>query len=201
MTYEGEGDFSTPGISLDDFSRMQVGRARSTGRHLPTPDWANDNKRTREVICVYLEQRAFSKRMIRNLPQATFDERLARAGSALKARVPALTKSLDSMCQRYVAAKSIGDHAAARRLEIEIRGIDTTIRLYDGGPAFIAGIVYFYYRCRYKSTEIGSELGISSPHVRQVLHRLNRVAQGMTSSYHCKKPPCVTETGVSGPDQ
>ena len=118
------------------------------------------------------------------MPQATFDERLARAASALKAKVPAMTAVLDSLCQRYMAAKSIGDHAAARLLEKEIRGLDTTIRLYDGGPAFIAGIVYFYYRCRYKSTEIGSELGISNPHVRQVLHRLNRVACGMTSTQH-----------------
>ena len=90
-----------------------------------------------------------------------------------------MTKLLDSLCERYVAAKNIGDLETAQILQREIEGIDTSIRLYDGGPAFIAwAFVYFYYRCRYKSGEIGSELGLKAPHVRRVLHKLNLVAQG-----------------------
>jgi hypothetical protein len=176
-TFEGEDSWSSTGLGFEDYARMQTHK-KTVGRRQATPEWANDNKRTREVICVFLEQRAFGKGQIRNLPQATFDERLARAATALKAKVPAMTKLLDSLCERYVAAKNIGDLETAQILQREIEGIDTSIRLYDGGPAFIAGIVYFYYRCRYKSGEIGSELGLKAPHVRRVLHKLNLVAQG-----------------------
>jgi hypothetical protein len=179
-TFEGEDSWSTTGLSMADYHRMQTVK-KTVGRRQATPEWANDNKRTREVICMFLENRAFGKVQRAKLQGATFDERLARAATALKTKVPAMTKTLDSLCSRYVAAKNIGDDATAQTLESEIEGIDTSIRLYDGGPAFIAGIVYFYYRCRYKSGEIGSELGIKAPHVRQLLRRLNLVAQGLNT--------------------
>lgn len=68
----------------------------------------------------------------------------------------------------YLTKKSLHD------LEIQIQNIDTDIVLTERGHAeVIVAIVYLYYRLGWDSVAVAEQLGLKSPHVRQVLARLH----------------------------
>lgn len=68
----------------------------------------------------------------------------------------------------YLSKKKLHD------LEIQIQNIDTDIVLTERGHAeVIVAIVYLYYRLGWDSVTCAEQLGLKSPHVRQVLARLH----------------------------
>lgn len=72
------------------------------------------------------------------------------------------------IAREYLAEKRLHD------LEIQIQNIDTDIVLTERGHAeIIAAIVYLYYRLGWDSVTVAEQLGLKSPHVRQVLARLH----------------------------
>ena len=73
-----------------------------------------------------------------------------------------------SVARSYMTSKKLRD------LEIQIQNIDTDLVLTDKGHAeVIAAVVYLYYRLGWDSVTIAEELGLKSPHIRQVLARLH----------------------------
>lgn len=61
-----------------------------------------------------------------------------------------------------------------KNLEVQIQNLDTDLVLTSKGHAeMIAAIVYLYYRLGWDSVTVAEELGLKSPHVRQVLARLH----------------------------
>ncbi len=72
------------------------------------------------------------------------------------------------VARNYMTSKKLRD------LEIQIQNIDTDLVLTDKGHAeVIVAVVYLYYRLGWDSVTIAEELGLKSPHVRQVLARLH----------------------------
>ncbi len=72
------------------------------------------------------------------------------------------------IARNYMTGKKLRD------LEIQIQNVDTDLVLTDKGHAeMIAAVVYLYYRLGWNSVTVAEELGLKSPHVRQILARLH----------------------------
>ena len=94
---------------------------------------------------------------------------------------------------RYVAAKQQPepDRARLRKLEIEIEGLDTQIRIAYRVPRIAAAVVRYYYGLNMDSVSIAAELGVKPPAVRMILWRLRRTWEQMQQPRVLKasKPP------------
>jgi hypothetical protein len=181
-----DGEWTSPGISYEDYSRMSTRRARKqTGcRRLDTPEWALDPTKLRAVITRYFELRAFGT-AYRRLPiVGTEKERLARAQAKMQATKPSKLAVLDGLCVQHVKLqREGGDPARIHKLGQLIEGLDTTICLIDRGPAVFVAIVYFYYSLRMDSVGVAEALGgIKPPAVRQTLFRMARVWDEMNGA-------------------
>lgn len=169
------GDWQSNGISFDDYSRMQTHvRKLSASRRLDTPEWAVNQDKLRELLVVFLEDRALSgkKRF-----SGTLADRLAKAQGKLIADCENLKGLLDKLCREYVAVKKKNAlDPRVKKLQIEIEGLDTRIRFEgkDGGASLVLGVVYYYYRCGLDSVAVAKQLGCKPPQVRQILWRLAR---------------------------
>jgi hypothetical protein len=98
-------------------------------------------------------------------------ERVRVAEEKLRRSIPRWTATIDRLLQRVIEIRRNGEDPT--KLEEEIRGIDTRLRVLRLGPAAIVGsIAYLYWNAGLSSAEVASELGISPGHVRQTLHRL-----------------------------
>ena len=89
----GNGEFSSTGISYEDYKRMstQQHRTKFSGRQSLAPEWALNNEQLREVIVFCMEQRANQ-----HAHQGTYAERLARAQKYLiGSRRPELVARID----------------------------------------------------------------------------------------------------------
>jgi hypothetical protein len=138
-------------------------------RHKPTPEWALDDDQLREVIVGYMERRYFLKQGGGGLL-----ERLARADVAMRQQLPELNALIDRFSREYVAAE---DSERKRTLQIRIEGLDTRVRIEEKLVALATSVAYLYHRVKMTSVGVGEELGIKPPLVRQVLYRLNMIAE------------------------
>lgn len=198
-----EGWVST-GIAFEDYARMNTQQRKQSGeRRLPTPTWSVNDKLLRELLVVFMEERAG----LRKKQKGTLTERLERAKVAVINQRPRLIAVLTRLGAEYVTLKRLGldptttdeqwnasrhqpyivccageakfvaEKKRKRELEIEIEGIDTYLRYTaNGGADVIAAVVYLYYRSGLDSVGVGSELGLKPPHVRQTLWRLHQTA-------------------------
>jgi hypothetical protein len=169
-------------ISFDDWESMGLHRDRHFAHALyKIPSWALDDTALREVIVSFLEVRARIGRGI-----GTLAERLARAEKALCQQLPMLNSVLDQMCREYMAAE---DPARKKELQVAIEGYDTTIRIATKGAATLAAVVYLYHRLRWDSARVAAELQLKPPHIRQILYRMNQVAEKLKNgTLHVSKP-------------
>lgn len=95
------------------------------------------------------------------------DDEAIQAFASLKQINGQLPLNAD-IAREFLAEKRLHD------LEIQIQNIDTDIVLTERGHAeVIASIVYLYYRLGWDSVTCAEQLGLKSPHVRQVLARLH----------------------------
>lgn len=170
---EGDGEFSTPGIAFEDFSRMSTMQRKTSGeRRLPTPSWAVNQSELRALLV-----RFFERRVGIVAPGNGSDiQRLNAAQRKLLSRIPGMTEVLDRLCREYTEVKD-ADPARATVLQIEIQNLDTSIRMARMGPGGVARVVHLYYGCAYDSCAVASEIGITPMHVRQTLFRLHRAAK------------------------
>jgi hypothetical protein len=146
-------------------------RALFAGRKLETPTWALNDAQLREVIVRALETRAHLA--IRDGDLAT---RLKRAQVEIRAQRQYQIADFWRIQKRCLRRKRPQCIARWRR---EIENLDTYLRTTanDGGAALLAACVYFYYRVGLDSVAVGREVGIKPPHVRQIIWRLNRIAE------------------------
>ena len=89
----------------------------------------------------------------------------------MREKVPNLKRALEKCCREFVTCQ---DPERRRRLEIEIRGIDTQLRVAAKGPALIIGVIHHYYGAGLDSVAVGEELKIQAMSVRQTLWRLHK---------------------------
>ena len=115
-------------------------------------------------------------------------EKLALAKTLQSHRKKKLSDTLDGLCRLYVAEKNKTprNYARLRELEIEIEGLDTSIRILGNEAEIAAGVVYHYYHRAADSIAVGQELHLKSPHVRIILWRLRLVAAELGYSTHVK---------------
>lgn len=137
ITMEG---WLTPGVSFDDYSRMQTTKRKTSGeRRLPTPTWAMNNPLLRRVLVQFMEERAFSKkeRALRSttVKQAfkelkkNFDLRTKEGRAAFEATEDALLKQrLEDAKSKIVtkrpAAMAVMDRLCAEYVEIKQKGLN-----------------------------------------------------------------------------
>ena len=171
----GDGSWSSPGISFDDYSRMTTQRKKSSGeRRLPTPEWAVNTEKLREVVTRAYEIRAG----LRYQQQGTEMERLRRAQVLLIKKKERRLVVLDNLCREFVELKQSGaDPVREKELARYIEQLDSNIVLDDRGPGVIAAVIYFYYRVGLDSVGVSAALrGSPKPEgVRQLLYRLHRI--------------------------
>jgi len=157
-------------------TRKQAGERRNS-----TPAWALNDELLRDLIVRFLENRARIKP-----GTGTLAERRARAEQALLRQKTHANFILDGLCKRYVALKETNsaEHAELLKLQRAIENLDTCLRMADHCAAIIATVVYLYYRTGLDSVGVGLQLHLKPPHVRQLLWRLNQVADYKKDSYH-----------------
>jgi hypothetical protein len=171
------GEWRSSGIAFEDYTRFNTQNHKpSAERRLPTPDWAVNDDKLREVLVVYLEHRARAG----HKQPGTQAERLARAVAKLRASTPAKIALIKKLNHEYATLKrSDPRHPRLRKLEIQIENLDTQLRLMIRPAEVLIGVVYYYYRARLDSVGTGLALGIKPPAVRQTLRRLRRTWERM----------------------
>jgi hypothetical protein len=174
------GEWQSTGIAFEDYSRCNTQNHKSSNeRRLPTPDWAVNDAKLRELLVVHLERRAG----IRKKQPGTQAERLARATEKLKASALPMIAIIKSLNHEYVTLKRRDPrHPRLRKLEIQIENLDTQLRLITRPAEVLIGVVYYYYRARLDSVGTGLALGIKPPAVRQALLRLRRTWERMRTA-------------------
>jgi len=145
---------------------------------LPTPTWAVNDSALRKLIVAYMEKRAGI-----SPGKGTLPERLERARQAALRQHPEMNATLDRLSRKYVTAKR---PKRKRALQIEIEGLDTTLRISENGAAVIAAVVYLYYRVGLDSPGIAEVLRLKPPHVRIVLYRMRRIAEQLSAPKSAK---------------
>lgn len=169
----GDGEFSSPGIAFEDYSRMRVRcRRLAPGRTNGTPHWAVNTTEMRALLVRFMEARAG----IREPGTGSHIQRLNAAQRKILTSVPRKVEVLDRLMREYQAVKH-ADPARARMLESQIQNLDTVIRTAREGAGLVTRMVYLYYRCGLSSAQVGTELGISPRTIRQTIYRLHRLAE------------------------
>lgn len=155
-------------ISFQDYSRMHMERrAETQERRLPTPAWAVDDAKLREIVVSYIERRYFINAPERHAKP--MEERMAL---------------IEQECARHLPDKESRLNTAVRRnrfgapSDIEVQNLDTQIMLDRRGcVAVVMSVAYLYYRIGWDSVAVAEELQLKSPHVRILLWRLHKVGR------------------------
>ncbi len=182
----GEGGFNTPGISFEDYTRMQtcVKMKASGNRQREAPIYARNDTEFRRVLLAYLETRAFSKKQREFLAEvdepASPVQKMNRVCRVLAAKNARLLEVLTVLSKEYVSLKNLRtEHpyraARLKTLECEIQTTEQTMRMNRNPAAIVAGVIYLAYRVGMDSVGVASELGLKPQHVRQLLHRVSLV--------------------------
>jgi hypothetical protein len=161
------------GIAWEDYERMNVRVRKSANeRQMEPPPWALNDELLAEVVTHYMEGRAQGH----GPRPRTLQARLAGAQQYLLARRPEKSETLTRLCKEYVALKRRRrpNRLRLRELEVEIENLDTQLCILDRGAALIVAVIYLYWRANQNSVYVAQELGIKPPHVRTILHRLDR---------------------------
>lgn len=128
----------TPGVSFDDYARMQTTKRKTSGeRRLPTPIWAMNDPILRKVLVQFMEERAFSKKeravrhaadkeafkkwkgetdlrtkvgrdLLKGYEDLALKCRLEAAKAKIVTKRPAAMVVMDNLCVEYVEIKQKG---------------------------------------------------------------------------------------------
>jgi len=163
-------------LSYEDYERMHCDFAHTafSARRLETPDWAINHKMLQAVLLRFVEGRAYLG-AAHHRP-GTPAERLKFAIARCSENVRHLRKQLAGLEKHPV--KSAG----------RIKSVLTEIRLADRPHLIALGCVFHYYHMGKDSVETAAALGLSPPHVRQILWRLRRAAARVAAESRWRGP-------------
>lgn len=179
VTYLEERFYCKPLSGIDLATRLALAR-QSALYYAP---------RKQELLNDWLDDyHAISKSQFSNLT----DEQVMEIFLALHEVQGQLPIDIE-VARNYITRKKLRD------LEIQIQNIDTDLVLTEKGHAeVIAAVVYLYYRLGWDSVTVAEQLGLKSPHVRQVLARLHSTWKASLAHLENKKPE-PTDINVTTP--
>ena len=165
-------------IGFEEYSRMQTRVRKMHGaRRMAPPPYATSDAALRKVLVAYLERRAFSKTqrdLLHEVAPCSEIQAINRAQQVLLSHRPRKIETLRRLSQEFVALKKKPNPDAKRlkTLQVQIRNVDTLLRIEGNVAALVTGVLYWYYRCGFDSVKVASEAGISPIHIRQLLKRI-----------------------------
>lgn len=179
---ENEDGSYEPGLSFDDYCRMQtVGTRSAQELRLPVPDWAVNDSDLRKVILSYMSHRAFAGCQRVLLRGMTEHQKALFICAWMQKSVVRKIKILEKLSNEYMEHFQCTAPWCIRRrktLRTMISGIDRQICMLRT-PDVFARVVKSYYRQRLTSVEVGAECGLSPSGVRQLLRRISMHAQSL----------------------
>jgi hypothetical protein len=174
------GNFASTGLSFDDYFRMGTEKHKLfSGRRTTVPLWAVNDHDLQRVLVAYLEARAYGggHKFFR---VGTLLERIARAEKRLIECAPRESRRIDDLCARYVEMqRNGGTPRELATLQKAIKGLDTNLIINRSPARILAAIIYKYFRQGFKANQIGADLGLDAPCVRQILFRIQKVARAL----------------------
>ena len=185
LTEQNEDGSYQDGLSFDDYSRgHQFQHKLFESRSSNPPSWAVNLRELSLLFARYLELRAG----IHHPRIDTPERRIVYAQNKILKDSPKRVAVLDKLIAERMAST---DPERRRVLERQIRSLDRRLVIDKRGPALIAGVIFYFFRCGYDSCETSAALkGIISPvGVRQMAHRLEQLCQKMLSGEDKKPKP------------
>jgi hypothetical protein len=165
-------------LSYADVQKMHLLRVgdRKPARRTPTPEWTLRDDMVREVLVAYLEGRFCIRER-----QGTMQDRLMRCRSIAEAQLPRKRAKLQEMIESFRELSRVPETKPRmlQLLERQIMNIDTDIYLAHRLPEIAAAVAYLFWRLNWNSVSIAEELQLKSPHIRQLLYRLNQTYEKM----------------------
>ena len=173
-TYKGGSKFDSTGIAFEDYNRMGTsGHKLNSGRRAPTPAWVNDDATVREVVTLFMEERAqlvqCREGELYNARSGSVIERIDRAKERMLEKRPVLEKKLKNLCARYMAERNTSKRKTLAEL---IENTDTSLRIVERGASIAVAVLHYYYRLGMDSVAVAQELNLKPPHIRQLVYRL-----------------------------
>jgi hypothetical protein len=148
--------------SIRRISNLKLGRQR------PTPDWAYNDLKFREVVVRYLECRYYQRDCSGDLKT-----RLYRCTVEAKRQASLLKKRLEDYFEKYTAlCRDDKSNAKARKeLKRTIQAADSELAFHLRAPELTAAILYMSVRQGLDSPSIAETIGLSPVAIRQIIHR------------------------------
>jgi len=185
LTEQNEDGSYQDGLSFDDYSRAhQFGHKLFASRSSNPPSWAVNLRELSLLFARFLECRAGI-----HCPRIdTPERRIVYAQNKILRNTPMRVAALEKLVAERMAST---DEERRHVLEIQIRTLDGQLCVDQRGPALIAGVVWYFFRCGFSAPETSAALkGILSPvGVRQMAHRLEQLWQKMQSGQDKKPKP------------
>lgn len=185
LTEQNEDGSYQDGLSFDDYSRCQhLDHKLFNRRSSSPPSWAVNLRELSLVLARCLELRAG----IHSPRIDTPERRIVYAQNKILRDMPNQVAALDKMVAERMAST---DSERRRVLERQIRSLDGKLVIDQRGPALIAGVIFYFFRCGYSAPETSAALKgiISNLGVRQMAHRLEQLWQKMQSGEDAKPKP------------
>ena len=148
--------------SITRISNLKLGRQR------PTPDWAYNDLKFREVVVRYLECRYYQRDC-----SGDFKTRLQRCTVEAKRQASLLKKRIEDSSAKYIALCSVDESSAKARKEFKrcIQAADSELAFHLRPAEFTASILYMWFRQGLNSPSIAETIGLSPVAIRQIIHR------------------------------
>jgi hypothetical protein len=173
---------------------MHIERRQKPVRRLETPAWALSDEKLREVVVRYLENRFHI-----NDTKGTWQERLVRCQAAAMEFIGPRKRNLERLMtdlralaeERFtelsnyerVFLDSLRGQSQRERLRIwkqSVQAWDSEVYACERIGELILAVAHNYYRLNWPSPSVGESLGISAPAVRQILFRMNKIANALS---------------------
>jgi hypothetical protein len=137
-------------------------------RRRPTPDWAYNDLKFREVVVRYLECRYFQRDC-----SGDFQTRLQRCTVEAKRQAALLKKRVEDSLPKYIAlcSRDKSDAKARKELKRCIQAADSELAFHLRPAEFTAAILYMWFRQGLDSPSIAETIGLSPAAIRQIIHR------------------------------
>ncbi|HKW34443.1 MAG TPA: hypothetical protein VJN92_15640 [Candidatus Acidoferrum sp.] len=163
-------------MSFQDAERMHVVKKAPAPRKNGIPAWAMNDAQLREVVLCYCERYVFLRTAGRT-PTGSIEERIAALRAKCAAILPSKEEQLRLMLEQHTLLK--GDNLGRRDFTFMVQNRDRQVRvLRKGLLETITAVAVYSYRLGHNSPEVAEELGLSPAGVREMLYRLNLIANG-----------------------
>lgn len=131
-----EAGWVSNGVAFEDYARMNVRMRRSSNeRRLPTPVWAVNDKMLRELLVVFMEERAGIKsKWPKCKTKPELKRRLSEAQNVITLKLwPDKSRVLTKLCREYVAVNAAG--ATGGMTDTEVLTVATQV--FGHTPLFV----------------------------------------------------------------